>query len=1127
MPGGTYGYGRACDAMLMSGGSDFRPVTRACWDPAARLEDLDKAGIDVQLISATPILFQWSRPARVAADVSACFNDAALEMCASSGGRLRALCQVPLQDIDLACRELERAMDAGHVGVHIGNHVGAKDLDDEGLITFLAHCASLDAPVLVHPWDMANPDDRLSKHMMGWTVGMPLETHLSIVAMVLGGGFDRLPRSLRLCFAHGGGAFPFLLGRLENAWHERTVARGKSLHPPSHYLDRFSVDSAVFDERALRLLVDTLGAERVMLGSDYPFPLGEQHIGSLVRNCRGLSSMERKLIMGGNAADFFGLEAPLEGAPRVVEKDEELLLPRLLIRPDIGFESTPTQRRSQSSRILGEPKRFAEWLFPGPELGLTMTVAGGGMGLRQQSRHSSGTRRRSLVSRHGLRSYSSAPHHRPYSAKALSAGHSPDASWFDDGALEVNQVVLGAGLAVRNYIGGHTCDATGRATLPLADAATGRLRGDVAASSSADVDAAVAAAAGALRAGEWANATPTERAAVLMRASSLLEAEAASFALAESADTGKPLHLASVVDVPRAVANFRFFAGLMEHSTSGLVRHGGGAGRGGGLDAALNYTIRKPVGVVGLVTPWNLPLYLLTWKLAPALAMGNSVVAKPSELTPTTASMLADLMERAGLPAGVFNVVHGSGAEAGQALCSHPDVGAISFTGGTATGSAVAAAVAPRFAKLSLELGGKNALLVFADCDLDAAVEGAVRASFLNSGQICLCASRILVERTNDGFYEAFADRFAQRAAQLTVGHPLDPSSDLGPLISEAQRDKVTSHVQAALATPGVFARSGGLDDERVEGALSSNGGAGYWFSPTVLDGCEIDSPIAQQEVFGPVVSMHGFETTEEAIQMANGTNYGLAASVWTQDVSRAHMVGEALEAGTVWVNTWLHRELHMPFGGCKASGVNREGGEASLDFFSETSTICLKLGCTRPPPMPGRKAPKSTLDTLGQRRTFGTFINRGVHTGAASGARSVARGEVASTGSRQIHASSAHAAEETSVEGFVASAPKPLGAYSHARRVGDVLYLAGLGPRDPTTNTIPGGPIEELGRRTDYDAAAQTRACIANVKEVLAAHGLGLADVIDVQCFLVDMKRDFPAFNAECVSRRRCTAVQ
>lgn len=307
LPTGTLGYDRTCSAMLMSGGDDFRPVTNACWDVRARLDDLDRFGVHSQIISATPILFQWDRPRKASVYVARHFNDAALEMCSASHGRLHALCQVPLNDVDDACLELERSMANGHVGVQIGNHIGAKDLDDEGIVTFLQHAAALDAAVFVHPWDMDPLSGRLARHMMGWTVGMPMETHLSIVSMILGGAFDRLPESLRICFAHGGGAFPYLLGRLENAWHQRSIARGSSMHPPSHYLDRFSVDSAVFDERALRLLVQTMGPHRVMLGSDYPFPLGEQDIGALVRGCGHLSDVERRMILGGNAASFFGV----------------------------------------------------------------------------------------------------------------------------------------------------------------------------------------------------------------------------------------------------------------------------------------------------------------------------------------------------------------------------------------------------------------------------------------------------------------------------------------------------------------------------------------------------------------------------------------------------------------------------------------------------------------------------------------------------------------------------------------------------------------------------------------------------------------------------------------------------
>ena len=291
---------------VMIGQTAFRPVTSACWDVRRRLDEMDRDGIDIQIISQTPVLFSYARPVEQALEVARIFNDMALEMCAEGAGRMHALCQVPLQDIDAACRELSRAMKAGHRGVQIGNHVGLKNLDDDGLVTFLTHCADEGAAVLVHPWDMM-AQERMPKYMMAWTVGMPAETQLSIVAMILGGAFDRLPRSLRLCFAHGGGSFAFLLGRLENAWHNRDIVRAGSKAPPSTYCDRFYVDSAVFDDRALRLLVEVMSEDRVILGSDYPFPLGELEIGSLVRKSKHLSAAGRAKILGGNALAFLGL----------------------------------------------------------------------------------------------------------------------------------------------------------------------------------------------------------------------------------------------------------------------------------------------------------------------------------------------------------------------------------------------------------------------------------------------------------------------------------------------------------------------------------------------------------------------------------------------------------------------------------------------------------------------------------------------------------------------------------------------------------------------------------------------------------------------------------------------------
>lgn len=373
--------------MLMKDGQDFRPVTKACWDIPSRLDDLDNNGLEHQMLSATPILFQWHQPAHVALDVSKYFNDSLMELvsCPQAAGRLHALCQVPLQNVSMACEELSRAKQIGHKGVQIGNHVGNKDLDDEGLIAFLKHCADLDMPVLIHPWDMANPDNRLTKYMMGWTVGMPMETHLSIVSMILGGAFDRLPTSLRVCFAHGGGAFPHLLGRLENAWLHREIARGKSEHPPSHYLDRFTVDSAVFGQRELRLLVDTFGPDRIMLGSDYPFPLGEQQIGNVIRSSEFLPDEEKTMIMRTNATKFFNLEAseawvrteekmsfeglrvdPLDGQSYTFEQMMRFYSQRHQAIPiqsywhkrckkveSLGSTSTPWERRVDPSRSEG------------------------------------------------------------------------------------------------------------------------------------------------------------------------------------------------------------------------------------------------------------------------------------------------------------------------------------------------------------------------------------------------------------------------------------------------------------------------------------------------------------------------------------------------------------------------------------------------------------------------------------------------------------------------------------------------------------------------------------------------------------------------------------------------------
>merc|ERR1719469_1316203 len=357
--------------------------------------------------------------------------------------------------------------------------------------------------------------------------------------------------------------------------------------------------------------------------------------------------------------------------------------------------------------------------------------------------------------------------------------------------------------------------------------------------------------------------------------------------------------------------------------------------------------MRRPLGVVGIVVPWNLPLYLFTWKLAPSLVMGNSVVAKPSEVTPSTATLLAELCGKAGIPDGVVNVVHGDGRVAGQALVGHPDVSGVSFTGGTATGSVVAATAAPQFKKLSLELGGKNACVVFDDCSFAETVKGVVRSSFLNSGQICLCSSRILVQRGSDGaFYDKFRRAFVEEVRRLRVGPPDSNNVDLGPLVSQPHHQKVQDVVAAAKAEGGKVLCGGEGPPELA--------GTGYYYLPTVIDGLShASSATVQTEIFGPVVTLHPFDDEEEAVAMANGTPYGLSASLWTESLRRSELA-ERLVAGTIWVNTWLNRELHMPFGGLRDSGVSREGGVMSLDFYSEASTVCIKRGSRASLPMPG-----------------------------------------------------------------------------------------------------------------------------------------------------------------------------
>jgi aminomuconate-semialdehyde/2-hydroxymuconate-6-semialdehyde dehydrogenase len=476
---------------------------------------------------------------------------------------------------------------------------------------------------------------------------------------------------------------------------------------------------------------------------------------------------------------------------------------------------------------------------------------------------------------------------------------------------------------LRNFIGGAFAAPAGGGYLADVDPSTGERIADVPDSGPEDVERAVAAAQAALD-GTWGRAATAEHADLLDAVAAEIGKRAEELAELESLDTGKPIKLARTVDVPRAVANFRFFAGAIRHDETGFHQ----------MDGALNYTLRRPLGVAALVTPWNLPIYLLSWKTAPALAMGNAVVAKPSELTPLTAAALAEIFESVGAPAGAFNLVHGLGPRAGEALVGHPGVAAVSFTGGTATGRRVASVAAPQFKKLSLELGGKNPTLVFADADLETAVAGAVRAGFLNQGQVCLCGSRVLVAR---GIWDRFVPAFVERVKALKVAPPSDPDADVSALVSEAHRRKVEGYLALAKEEGGRFLTGGA----RPEGRAFEKGA---YLMPTVVDGLSPSCRTATEEIFGPVVTLHPFDSEDEALAIANGVRYGLSASVFTTDLARAHRVSAKLESGMVWVNTWLLRDLRVPFGGMKESGVGREGGRHSLEFFSEQRNVCVKL---------------------------------------------------------------------------------------------------------------------------------------------------------------------------------------
>ncbi len=477
-----------------------------------------------------------------------------------------------------------------------------------------------------------------------------------------------------------------------------------------------------------------------------------------------------------------------------------------------------------------------------------------------------------------------------------------------------------------NYIDGcQVPPATGE-YLPNLEPATGQALAEIPDSTAADVDGAALAAERAFPA--WSHLPAAERSRIIGRIADLIERDQDQLARLESQDTGKPVTLAARMDIPRAVSNFRFFATAILHTES----------QAHSTDySALNYTLRRPRGVAGLISPWNLPLYLLSWKVAPAIATGNTAIAKPSELAPMTAWKLGEICEEAGLPPGVLNIVHGLGAKAGAALVGHEAVRTISFTGGTATGAQIAAAAAPRFKKLTLEMGGKNPTIIFSDADLEQAIAATVRSTFSNQGQICLCGSRLLVEQS---VYRDFLDRFVARARGLVIGDPLDPATEQGALISAAHRDKVLRYIALAREEGGTVLTGGGVPEH-----LPARCRDGFFVSPTVITGLGPECRTNREEIFGPVVTVQPFQDEAEAVALANHSDYGLAASLWTRDLTRAHRVAEQVACGTIWINTWLMRDLRVPFGGMKNSGVGREGGDEAIRFFTEPKNVCVALG--------------------------------------------------------------------------------------------------------------------------------------------------------------------------------------
>ena len=476
---------------------------------------------------------------------------------------------------------------------------------------------------------------------------------------------------------------------------------------------------------------------------------------------------------------------------------------------------------------------------------------------------------------------------------------------------------------LQNFINGNYCAPIDNRYFDNIDPSTGSVYSLI--PDSDEKDLAVAVSAAELAFPIWSTMPSEQRSKILVKFSEGIEKRMEQFVAAESRDNGKPITLARHVDIPRAVSNFHFFATAILHFSSESHYMEG---------VGINYTTRKPIGIVGCISPWNLPLYLFSWKIAPALAAGNCVIAKPSEVTPYTATMLGEIAVEAGLPPGVLTILNGTGAKIGDAIVKHPKIKAISFTGGTATGEHIARTAAPMFKKLSLELGGKNPTIIFDDCDFDTALKTTIMSSFSNQGQICLCGSRIFVQR---GIYSKFRDAFVAKVSTSVVSFPENPRANLGAIVSESHLKKVLGYIDLAKSEGGKLLTGG----NRV--FLPSPHDKGFYLEPTIFESLPYDCKTNQEEIFGPVVTIMPFDTEEEVLMMANDTKYGLASSVWTMDVKKAHRVADQLNMGIVWVNAWLVRDLRTPFGGMKASGVGREGGLEALRFFTEPKNIFIK----------------------------------------------------------------------------------------------------------------------------------------------------------------------------------------